>query len=96
MKLWLIYFESANYWGYGEHCVVQADSEDDAREIAYDHCNDFYYEQDSEQYIEENGSDEDVGSWADIQTCEEFDESHEYWKFYIDPGQSSFYPKLNF
>lgn len=30
MELYVVYFESANYAGYGEHCLVWADSVEDA------------------------------------------------------------------
>jgi len=95
-KLWLIYFESANYAGAGEHCVAMADSEEDAHEMSHDHREDFYCDQDYDQFVDENGGDDDVGSWSTIVYCREFDESNEYWKYYIDPRQESFYPKIGF
>lgn len=97
MKLWLIYFESANYCGYGEHCVVRSKDEEDARDIAEGYANEFYHEQDYDQYVDEYGKEaaDEEGFWANIQTCEEFDESHESWKYYIDPAQKSFYPEIN-
>ena len=94
MKLWVIYFESANYCGYGEHCVVKAETEDEAREVASGYAEDFYYEQDSDQYYEDY-AEEDPEYWADIKTVELFDETHESWKYFKDPKQSSFYPLIN-
>jgi hypothetical protein len=93
MKLWIVYFESANYCGYGEYCVVQAETEDEARNIAAHYAEEFYYEQDGDQYMEEHGCDADC--WADIKTVELFDGNHDCWKYYTDPNQSVFYPLIN-
>ncbi len=95
MKLWLVYFESANYIGCGEYCVVTADSEDAAREAAIGYAEEFYYEQDACQWEDDNEGCENEGPWASIVYVVEFNESHELWKHYIDPKQTRFYPKLN-
>jgi len=76
--LWLVYFESANYAGYGEHRIVEADSEDAAREIIEPIANEYYYEEDSPQ-LEEEGIDPD-GFYASIVSVEEFTHAHKYWE----------------
>lgn len=97
MKLWIVYFESANYCGYGAHCLVRAETEDQARTLAEGYAEDFYYDQDQDQYYEEHPENMDVGpdSWADIKTVEVLDENHESWIFVQMPSQASIYPMIN-
>lgn len=96
-QLWLIYFESANYVGYGGYCVVEANSEDEAKEAAYHYVEDYYYQEDSDQYYEDYGDEEEPYAWGEIMKVEVFNEQHDCWEYYNDPskGQSQFYPKLN-
>ncbi len=61
-ELYVIEFESANYAGAHETCLVWATSEDDAR-AEFEQSGwgeEFFYEQDHDQYIEENGDDDGV------------------------------------
>lgn len=95
MKLWLGYFESANYAGFGEYCIAKAKTEDEARSVISAYAEDYYYEQDSDQWFEENEVCENDESWAEVVRVVEFDESHELWGYYKNPGQSSFYPEIN-
>lgn len=93
-QLYVIYFTSANYCGYGEHCVVWAENEEKAREIAAPYAEAFYYEDDYNQYVEENDG-EDADAWASINTVELLIESDSY-EFYQDKEQrESFYPCVN-
>lgn len=94
--LWLVYFESANYAGYGSNVVVEASSAEAAEEAAQAYADAHYYEEDREQYIEENGegSDEDDVMWASIVRVEKFDESHDEWKYFKAPSQKEFYPTI--
>lgn len=94
MKLWIIYFESANYCGYGEHCLVLAEDEDEARELSVDYAEQHYREEDEEQYIDEYGEDDGV-IWSSIISCEEFTPEHDSWKFAWDPEQAHFYERIN-
>lgn len=95
--LWLVYFESAYYCGYGSHCVVKAESAAVAEELAQEYADTYYHEEDREQYAEENGDDaaDEQSHWADVQTVEKFTEAHDSWKYFIDPVQSQFFPKIN-
>ncbi len=66
-ELYVVYFESANYAGYGEHALVWASSVEEALadEQLAQHAEEFYYEQDGDQYLEEHGDDDGV-VWAYI------------------------------
>lgn len=76
LNLYLVYFESANYAGYGEHVLVWATDELDAEIVIGDYAEEFYYEQDGAQ-LEEDENDTDV--YASICSVELFDESHKDW-----------------
>ena len=94
--LWLVYFESANYCGYGEHVVVEASSAEAAEDAAQAYADAHYQEEDFEQYADEHGEYEahELGSWATILTVVEFNEAHPSWEFYINPTQKQFYPTI--
>lgn len=93
--LYLIYCESYHYCGYGQHFVVKADSEEMAEELVADAANEYFYEQDREQ-LEEEDLLFDTVDYFSIISVEPFDENHETWKFYKDPGQHEFYIEVNF
>lgn len=76
--LWLVYFESANYAGYGEHRIVEAESEDEARDIIEPIAEDFYTEEDRYQ-LEEDGYDLDECTFASIISVEEYTPDHDDW-----------------
>lgn len=92
-KLYVVYFESANYAGYGEHCLVWANSEDDARynEQVFAFAEEFYYEQDSNQYHEDNDG-EDPDSWSYIGSVTLLDGSE--FEEYV-AKQPNLYPIVN-
>ncbi len=94
--LYLVYCESTNYCGYGQHFVVRTDVEVPDHELEFlvsDVADEYFYEQDSDQ-LEEEGIEE--GPYFSVRTIEPFDETHETWKFYKDPSQSEFYIEVNF
>lgn len=76
--LWLVYFESANYAGYGEHRLVEAETEDQARDIIEPIAEDFYMEEDRYQ-LEDEDYDIDNCNYACIKSVEEFTPEHEDW-----------------
>lgn len=86
--LWLIYCESAHYCGYGQHFVVEAPSEEEAREKVEYPAQEYFYEQDYDQLEEDGLLDEETFT---IVSAEPFGEDHEAWKYYCDPGQAEFY-----
>ena len=92
--LYIVYAESANYCGYGQHFVVEAQDEEDARELTLDVSEDYFREQDESQ-LEEEGYDLDGMTYSNIQTVEPFDAEHDSWKYYKDPSQAEFYIKVN-
>lgn len=92
--LYIVYCESANYAGYGQHFVVLADSEAQAEDLAYDAAEDYFREQDEDQLVEE-GLDLNGMAYSNTQTVEVFNEQHDSWKYYQDPGQAEFYIKVN-
>lgn len=96
MELYVVYFESVNYAGYGEHCLVWADSETEAMYNAavVDYAEEFYREQDEEQFEEEHGENMDDVVWANIQSAELVAGS-KYEEYLKDETQAQFYPLLN-
>ena len=93
--LYIIYAESANYAGYGQHFVVEASNELEAEELASLRMEDHFCEEDEAQ-LEEDGIYMDVEVYSSMESIEPFDESHEFWKYYQDPKQAQFYIKVNF
>lgn len=95
MQIYLVYFESANYAGYGHRCVVKAQSEDEAEYLAKGHAEDVYYDEDSDQWYDEN--EDDPCEWAAILTVEEFGPEHDTWQYFMDKTQREhFYPCIGF
>jgi hypothetical protein len=92
--MWIIYFESANYCGYGEYCIVNAETEDEARNIAEPYAESHYYDEDSDQYYQDYEG-EEAECWASIMRVEEFGPEHDCWEYYQDPNQTHFYPVIN-
>jgi hypothetical protein len=62
-ELYVVYFESAIYCGYGEHVLVWATDVEDARDAAEGYASDFYCDQDQDQYM-------DGVAWASIMSVE--------------------------
>jgi len=92
-KLFLIYYECAHWCGAGNHVVVWAKDEEDAREQAEVHMEEDMRELYSGEYEDEDDI-YDSESAVNVITCEEFGPEHEDWKFYIDPSQAMFYPVI--
>lgn len=92
--LYIIYAESAQYAGYGQHFIVKANSIAQAEELVEDSANEYFYELYMDE-LEEDGLTEE-GTFYSICSVEEFTEQHECWKYYKDPSQSVFYTEANF
>lgn len=97
-KLFLITYESANWCGAADtHVVVRAESPEDAEDKASDHMWSEMEELFSDEYgdLEDSGEDDEsnvsAGDYTVI-SVEEFDETHEFWKYFIDETQSQFFP----
>lgn len=102
-ELWVVYFESANYCGYGEHCLVWATSEKDAKYAASSYAEEQCMQQDSDQYKEEYGDNEDDEDclqgvlWANVQTAFALssEEGEDVRGYLLDDTQKQFYPIVN-
>lgn len=96
-ELYVVYFQSANYCGYGEYCLVWATDPTDAQKEATAYAEDFYYEQDAAQYEEENEEEND-GCWASF-TKEPYplasEEAEDIRGYLEDETQKQFYPIVN-
>lgn len=92
-QLYVIDFESANYAGGGEHCLVWAEDEDQARDLADNHMEEYYYEEDIDQLQEENEGEID-GPFATVTKVELLDNS-EHKEFAEKESNRQFYPFVN-
>lgn len=93
-QLYCVYFESANYAGYGDYCLVMAESESDAMDNpdVLSYAEDTCREQNEDQYIEEHGEDEaEDNVWASIISAE-LVEGSDVERYIADLSQASFYP----
>lgn len=90
-KLWVIDYESANYAGAGEYVTVWAVDEDEACDLASHHMENYYYEQDSDQYYDENGETDDI-TWSHVTRVELMETSphKEFWE-----KDKTYYPCVN-
>ena len=97
-ELYVVYFESMNYAGAGETCLVWAESEEDAMSCdeLLEHAETFYREQDEDQWREEYSEemDEEDVIWASIQWAKPLKGS-EYEEYQKDPSQAEFYQIVN-
>jgi hypothetical protein len=94
--LYIVYAESANYCGYGQHFVVEANDEVEAQDFTEEAAEEYFCEQDRDQLEEDGWYDLDGMIFADIKSVEEFGPGHTSWEFYQDPSQAEFYIKVNF
>ena len=92
--LYLVYCESANYCGYGQHFVVEAPDRYTAESLVEPMAEDYFYEQDGPQ-LEEEEIDQEGMVYSSIMQVEEFGPEHADWKYYMQPDQAAFYTKVN-
>lgn len=91
-QLYVVYFESANYAGYGEHARVWATSEEEAKEAVSDYAEEYYYDQDGDQLEEDDIED---GPYANVMSAV-LQAGSEFEEFIADPQQAEhFYPIIN-
>lgn len=93
--LYIVYCESANYCGYGQHFVVEANDEAEAEDLVLEASEEYFCEQDRDQ-LEEEEHDLEGMTFATTVSVEPFGPKHKSWEFYQDPGQAEFYIKVNF
>lgn len=95
LKEYVVYFESANYCGAGEYCIVRAETVEEATVLASAYAEDYYYEEDGLQYVEDNGESDLVGvTWATIISVVLLEES-EIRDFAFKDSQLQYYPRIN-
>lgn len=95
-EIYIVEFSSANYCGAPEHCAVMAESEEEAMSNAavLDYADNFYYEQDSDQYGEENDGEESEMGYAQIDSAVALVGS-DFEEYYSDETQrNAFYPMV--
>lgn len=92
MTKYLITYECAHWCGGESQVVVNAESELEAEDKAAEHMDSEMYELFSNEYGDE--SDLQNEQAYSVISVEEFDSTHEYWKFYKDPSQSQFFPEI--
>ena len=92
--LYIVYAESANYCGYGQHFVVEADDEVEAEDSVAEASEEYFCEQDRDQ-LEEEDHDLEGMTFATIISVEPFGPEHKSWEYYQDPSQAEFYIKVN-
>lgn len=92
--LYIVYCESANYCGYGQHFVVEAQDEAEAEDLVLEPSEEYFCEQDRD-LLEEEGHDLEGMTFASTISVELFGPEHKSWEFYQDPGQAEFYIKVN-
>lgn len=95
--LYLIEYECAHWCGGNSHCVVEATDVDAAVMLASEHMQEAMYELFHNAYTEDEVEGGNYGEEASftVNSVVSFDETHEHWKYYIDPAQSQFFPKVN-
>lgn len=97
-KLFLIEYEGSQWCGGKSHCVVLAENEIDAEDLAADFMDESMRELFSSEYdedAEEGGSAEEEQAYMVI-SVEEFGPTSEEWKWFIDEDQRQFFPCVNF
>ncbi len=96
MTKYLIVYECAHWCGGESHVVVNAASEHLAIEKASPHMHEGMYALFNEEYLDciQQGTYEDGETTFTVNDIQEFDPSHEYWKFYKDPTQRVFFPEI--
>lgn len=93
--LYIVYCESAHYYGYGQYFVAEANSRMEAECAIQPAAEAFFREENGDRLVEE-GHDPDSLIYSTMVTTEEFNEDHECWPFYQKADQAEFYIKVNF
>lgn len=99
-ELYVVYFESANYCGYGEHCLVWAEDEVDAIDQATEYAEEHYRVEDYDQFVEEHGEEaaDECDLWASFPKeaySLSSDEAEDVRGYLLDEDQKNFYPIVN-
>ncbi len=93
-QLYVIEYENAHWCGGQLHCVVWADSEDQAQDIAGYFMDETQYDLFSDHYEDDPDAD-DGGCYSTVNSVELLEDS-DIKEFYADPEQrAAFYPCVN-
>lgn len=93
MNKYIIDYENAHWCGGQLYVVVNAKNEYEAQEKAEMHMEECQRELFADEYVEAKEEFDDESA-VSVNSVEEFDVNHEYWRFYKDPSQAEFYPEL--
>ena len=92
-EIYIVQISSANYAGAPDHCAVMASSEDEAMDLARPYAEQYYYEQDSEQWLDENDN-EEAEEYSTVDYAVPLVGS-EYEEYYANEVQrNAFYPMV--
>lgn len=94
MKKFLIDYENVHWCGGQLYVVVNAKDEYEAQEKAEQHMEECQRELFDDHYNYDPDENYDDESAVSVNSVEEFDVTHEYWRFYKDPSQAEFYPEI--
>lgn len=96
-RLYVVEFESLNYCGAPEYCLVWAFDEEHAMDEATSWAEDFYREQDQSQWEDEHGEDEDADeqSWASMRSATLLEDYEYAYILEDDEQQRNFYQVVN-
>lgn len=98
-QLYIIDYECAHWCGGSSNVVVWAEDEDHAQLLAEDHMEEAMRELFSDEYNESWDEEDESGDYDNecaytVNSVETLGPGHDNWEFYLDPGQSSFYPVI--
>jgi len=90
-QIYIITYENSHWCGGELHCLVEAESADNAEMLASDYMQETQQELFSDEYEEESFED-CAYSVNDTEVLA----GSSFEKYVADPGQQSIYPKVNF
>ena len=98
-QLYIICYDSAHWCGGESHCVVWAESPDDAVDVAgvfmEETMHEMFRDEYDDYYNEETCTfDFDDESAVQVQWVELFGSEHDHWEYYQDDCQEEFYPVI--
>jgi hypothetical protein len=97
-KLYIIEYESAHWCGGVSHCLVYAETENQAEELADEHMEESMRELFSDEYADDraDGGDLESDVTHTVKWVRELTENDEFYEWVQDPDQqAAFYPYVN-
>ena len=98
-QLFIIDYECAHWCGGSSNVVVWAEDEEHAKFLAEYHMEDAMRDLFSDEYNDVYDEELDAGDYDNesavtVNSVEAFGPGHDNWEFYLDAGQSEFYPVI--